>query len=215
MKYWLSAFLLVCILASCQKEERYFDVDADIVSAFSFPANSYWILKDSATGELDSLARAQVTSHTDIIGMDARSTTRATSYYTDVYEYREQATDTAAIWQFQFYNDGEHNWVSLMMKLRPAYASVDLTAYNPLFSRPAVNGFTDQWSNQTNEVEVIPVITINGQQFDSVYHVRYYSTNGRKDEHFYFNLKVGVIKYEQHWLNLHRTLELERWYVPR
>ncbi len=216
VKCLLAALLLLFTLASCKKKDEYYDVDSDIAAAFTYPHGSYWIFKDSATSTLDSVAYDTTYTSTEIIGLDARTTKHGTWHFTNLHEYIDGVD--SCLWQFQMLNNGEHNSVSLIVKFAPNYASILLMAYNPLFSRPIINGFMDgSEDHRTNQLELLPSLSVNNTVFPDVWHAHYYSDppNGRPDEDIYFTFKTGIIKYVQHCLGVNRTLELERWHVPR
>jgi hypothetical protein len=207
---FVSTLLAAIALISCSSKEVLLDVDTDIVRAFTYPDNSYWIFRDSTSGRLDSLAL--VNSYNNKIDYTSRKS--SVQYNSFFKEYLDGVVDTAW-WQLYLANDGDNNRVELQITLEPANSdSIPSTGYK-LFLRPAAM-VTNTHTGQINQTRLIPSIVINNHQFDSVYHVRFYVADGsRADEHFYFNRKVGFIKYVQRSLRFNRTLELERWYVPR
>jgi hypothetical protein len=196
---------------ACKKKDEYSYVDKDIVSWFNFPDHSYWVFVDSVSHNPDSLAWKGGSSYSSALAHHYIET-----YNLYAYEYLNGATKDTAVWDLVLANDGDYNWVSLYISLEPIGPDNISTSYHPIYSQPILNNYLDSHTNKRNEVSYIGTTTINNKSFDSVFHVRFFTPGtGSSDEHIYFNRKIGFLKFVQHSLSFNRTLELDRWYVPR
>jgi hypothetical protein len=209
----IAALLSLCICGGgCKKEDEYFYVDDQIISWFNFPDKSYWVFIDSASHYPDSLAWQGGSHYTAAISAHRYSE----SYNLYAHEYLNGATKDTAVWELLLAADGSYSRVYLSMFLEPAGPDAPSTSFSPLYSQPVINNFLNSHTNKYNEIRYEGSTVINNKRFDSVYHVRFFSPgNSAKDEHIYFNRNVGFLKFVQHSISFDRTLELDRWNVPR
>lgn len=201
----------ICAFEACKKKDEYYYVDKGVIGWFQFPDNSYWVFVDSASHFTDSLAWKGGTSSTAVLSAHRYSE----SYNLYCYEYLNGATRDTAVWELLLANDGSASRVILSMFLEPTGPNNQVTDYNPLYSLPLINNYFNSHTGKYNDITYIGTATINNKSYDSVYHARFFASGSSSDEHIYFNRKVGFLKFVQHSLSFNRTLELERWFVPR
>jgi hypothetical protein len=204
--------MLLLVISSCKWKDEYLDVDNDLLDSLTFPKQSYWIYKDSVTGALESVVMDTFASRMELINNAHHTYTHSNYHTTNLREYIDGID--SALWQIQMLNDGEHNSVSMIVKYDPYRASILLAAYAPVLTRPLQGLNYNVLADDSTEMTFIPSLTINGRTFENVVHVHYFKGVNRA-ENIYMNLNVGIIKLDQHSMGFHRTLELERWHIPR
>jgi hypothetical protein len=217
------------LLAACNKTKIvHYPLNAALVAAFNFQPGSYWIYKDSLSGDIDSFfVRANVPSTNS--GEDAQSTGEMFNYIDiAISEYNifpaTSPNDTAS-WLYIYCQDA----IYLQFFTKKMYTGY--ICYPPLTDYPFLYRLTEsrgvnygQYSSGGSVDTIYNTYPVNGQTFTSVEMVNEYADvdpNGSSpiaytyNDLFYISPNIGIIKMVLNHPqdSLHRIWELQRWSV--
>jgi hypothetical protein len=176
-------------------------IDPYVWSITNIMHGSYWIMKDSVTGNIDSILFVS-NSPKDAHG-------QVETYGGALIE--KNNTDTLFYWTY-IVAGGNGLIVCFSNNLNNLG-----TEYRPIVSNPFST--TGAFPNLTNKgryyCEIIPQAIINGHLCDSVYHYHCIMYDSTYNDHIYFNKQFGLIKIIQKNPIANRTLFLEQSHIVR
>jgi len=201
--FYLAVALCICItgMYSCKKNNPvpHRIIDADLKGAFDFQPGTYWIFKDSLTGQIDSFY---------VRGTSMANNTSNNPSYTydemdiDIKEVNESpiGADTAR-WGI----DLEQNKIYLSDWYIDNFADYD----------PIVYPFTS--GTQTSAVYNQSIILLNTvtSGINSFNNVAIINFTGGLNDYFYLNADVGFVKIVLNQRGANRVWELQRWNIVK
>ena len=202
MKSQFLIVLVILLFAKCKKDPEYHPVGNEMVELLGFQTGSYWIMKDSSSGVLDSL----VCTHESSIYHGDKSRYEHRSYR--IYENPQSSQVYDAFWRIDMRAENARDFSELYFSKSTAIEGV---RYSPFISVPSQA--TSVMGDTEVRVAVINGLSVNGRNFNNVYHVHYSNKNILNNQHFYINHEVGLIKIVQDNEQSKRTLLLERWSI--
>lgn len=176
------------MLTACPDPPRHFNVPDDLKDYFDYQVGSYWVMKDSATGVLDSfyVSRYYVINSTidEIINVYMLRQNGNANLSLDIYPYKVQLSLTTS-----------NNYV----------------AYDIVGSFPFRLGKLDSYNAQY-EMFFYPKLTINGSIEDSVYVACCNSKDPNNSYHdtISFNRSKGLLQ-----MNLNNAIGKHNWILQR
>jgi hypothetical protein len=173
--YWVLAALLLCIMWGCKKQPGTVAIDADLEKNFSYKPGTYWIYRDSLTGEVDSFA---VVDNHDALG-NSNNFGNYTIQSAEIGTYHNGiANDTFLIrWDLQT------NYVNYTYYKGPSFSGGSLQ-YNPLFYYPF------------KRYSILPTYSVGSNIFSNVAEIATYPNGYFKafPDVFYICANAGIIK---------------------
>jgi len=202
--FYLAVALCICItgMYSCKKNNPvpHRIIDADLKGAFDFQPGTYWILRDSLTGQVDSFY---------VRGTSSNNLTSGNPSYTfdeitvDIKEVNETpaGSDTAR-WGIGL----EQNEVGFSDWYDNQYFNFDAIVY------PFTSGI--QPSAVYNQSISIPnTVTIGINSFNNVAAINF--TSSWLNDYFYLNADVGFVKIILNQSGATRVWQLQRWNIVK
>jgi len=219
MKKFLGILIIIIAIAvlGCNKKDsqQHITIDADIVANFGYKVGSYWIYKDSLSGQIDSFyvyryGRAVLNNSgtlLDNIGI----------YIGQQKISGPGATDTID-WAFGLWS----NYISLSWTLTRFGQIADQIGFTVFISYPFSLGHPNGYYGGIsggNVTEILPKYVLNGNSYDSVAVLNYNgNVNGYPiNDTYYINTKIGVVKMSLNHVNgsVLRVWELQRWNIVK
>ncbi len=202
---------LITILCSCYKKLENKPVDAGLEAAFSFAPGTYWVFRDSISGQMDSLFVKARDHENHAVGNP-----NDPWYYSydeiigTIYEVK--ANPSKAPSQLEIFLKTNE----LVIEYFDGSKYYD---YDPI-KFPFVSGnYSDQF---TEYVNIIGDYSINGNNFKNVTEVnissgRVYTDSLINGDHFYLNSDIGFIKmvFNHPFDTLNNVWELQRWKIVK
>jgi hypothetical protein len=191
--YFVCIALLLCIMTAGCKKQKHTPINADMKRYFSFKKGTYWIYKDSLSGEMDSF-----------IVLTNTYTTIATSNG----EIEDEEIDDISVYTNGVFNSISCSWV-LINNLVGYIISIDQTGLNyQLFIYPFQQGYTSPTTGYTI-TNVFATYYLDGNTFNTVAQIY---QNGYSDL-FYISIDAGIIKMKFNHTPLQKTWELQRYKI--
>jgi len=219
MKNALPVFLfLFVVVVGCNKKDsqQHITIDADIVANFGYKVGSYWIYKDSLSGQVDSFYVYQNNG----IGSIEDNGTLVDGI--GIYLNQEKISGPGVADTIKWVFDLESNFIALGLTLTrfgqivdqisfPVFISYPFSLGHPSGNRKGISG--------GNVTEILPTYLLNGNSYDSVAVLTYNgNVNGYPiNDTYYINTKIGVVKMSLNHVNgsVLRVWELQRWNIVK
>jgi hypothetical protein len=199
---WLT--LLSCIIASCTKKTKSTAIDADVKKYFSFKKGTYWIYKDSVSGQMDSFA----VENNNTVSYPGNSYNSAFDDETDYYWVYANGVINDTI---SGYWSLAQNGVSLYYAENSDYFS------GPLFVYPFTAGYTFEYRYIISNV--YPTFHLNGNTYNTVAEIGqtgpFADSTGTHtyNDLFYVSTDAGIIKMKFNHGTMQRNWELVRYHI--
>ncbi|MBA3829380.1 MAG: hypothetical protein H0X33_10625 [Taibaiella sp.] len=207
MKYLVVTCIVVLIALQACTKVKHQGINSDLAAAFDFNKGSYWIYRDSLTGQIDSFYEFQRDFVTQLSANKQYSTDQIT-----MHVLQSNATHTDYIeWHFLL---GEDEYgITWFNK----YGE-----FTPLFKYPYQLGGRVYSMSQNIVTNVYPSYTVNSQIFNNVVLVND-SLNGPPpqtsywNDWFYIAANVGIIKMKLYhpYDSINRVWELQSWHIVK
>ena len=195
------------INAGCKKQIQDKPISAEMLSWFNYKAYSYWIMKDSVTGDLDSIFCNGTQTIYYIVDKKYRYFSKTILFI----EFKLDGTYYGGSFNLIMASK-ENNDVSLL-----AYGTAAAKSqvwYDPFLNIPyESSGSSTSYRAQNLTVNYFPSLIINNQAFDSVYDLQYTFPNSPAVEHWFINRKAGFLKIVQDNSLVKRTMLLQSWNI--
>ena len=135
-KYFgLCSMLVFIIVAACNKNnERHIPIDADVLANFNYKSGSYWIYRDSLSGQVDSF---YVTYNAGNVPMDINGVIfDMVSFYVSQTNISSIPGNDTITWLFGLTT----NYVSLMLQIGKTGQPTDVVEFPTFITYPFVLG---------------------------------------------------------------------------
>ena len=205
-KYYLLILGVVISIFSvaCNKTPNKL-VDDCLKAAFSFKEGSYWIYRDSISGEIDSFYVTSLSSQ--------NYTNTNPSFTFDVITtsiiQRDENNPNAGVstWKIQL----EKNTITFRYDIEAQY--IYRINYDPI-NYPFIDG-ADYGNVYFEHVNLLNNVTISGNNFTSIGILYASSGNGLFNNYFYLNPKIGIVKINQQqgFDSTYKVWEIQRWKI--
>jgi len=219
-KYFgLCSMLVFIIVAACNKNnERHIPIDADVLANFNYKVGTYWIYRDSISGQVDSF---YVSSNSGNILSDINGLTydRIGFYVSQINISSIPGNDTI-IWLFGL----ESNYISLMLQIGKTGQASDDIEFPTFITYPFVLGqptpkYIGGTSGGANVISILPSYTLNARTYANiaVLDIINLSPQYNFNDQFFINADMGIIKMKLNHFNdgLSRNWELLRSNIVR
>ncbi|MBA3829736.1 MAG: hypothetical protein H0X33_12420 [Taibaiella sp.] len=206
MKYLLITCIVALIALQACTKVKHLGINSDLAAAFDFNKGSYWIYKDSLTGQIDSFYEFR---------RDYFSLTHG-DYLNDhetMYVLQSNAAHTDSI-EWHFYLAQDIYGIAWYNKFGE---------FSPLFQYPYKLG-GGKASYAINIVtNIYPSYTVNNQIFSNVVLVNDsinntpYPIDSYWNDWFYITANVGIIKMRlfHPYYSINRVWELQSWHIVK
>lgn len=195
-----------------------YNVDAGLKTGFGFKQGTYWVYRDSLSGQVDSFY---------VSGTQDLSTTTTThggpggsdDTYVDVLNYT-----TIAINEVNIAGTTLEDPASWTMTLTQSVANLDyytnsthtvkVATYTPFFIYPFGNAFSSFSADDSVAAPInSPLYALNGNFFENVMEV--HRTSASIEKMFVIGPGVGIVKMRINYpaLGIHHVWELKRWHI--
>jgi len=220
MKKILGTALLLVILASCNKKgsQQNIPIDAAVLTNFNYKPGTYWIYRDSISGQVDSF---YVTSNTGNIPVDINGVIYdRISFYVSQANISSVPGNDTITWLFGL----ETNYLSLMLQIGKTGQPTDDVEFPTFITYPFVLGqpLPKEFGagvRGANVISILPSYTLNARAYtntavlniiDSLPQHNYY-------DQFFINADAGIIKMKLNHFNdgLSRNWELQRYDIVK
>ena len=218
MKNALPAFLfLFVVVVGCNKKDsqQHITIDADIVANFGYKVGSYWIYKDSLSGQVDSFYVYQY-------GGGVLDNNGTLIDDIGVYIGQQKISGAGTTDTIEWALGLRSNYISLRWTLTRFGQTVDRIAFPIFISYPFSLGHPSDnrgGISGGNVTEILPTYLLNGNSYDSVAVLTYSgNVNGYPiNDTYYINAKIGVVKMSLNHVNgsVLRVWELQRWNIVK
>jgi hypothetical protein len=205
------------MMLSCNKKDdrQHITIDADVVANFSYKVGSYWIYKDSLSGQVDSF---YVYRYGGAALNNSGTLLDNVGIYIGQQKISGPGTTDTIDWAWGLWS----NYISLSWTLTRFGQIADQIGFTVFISYPFSlghpNGFYGGISGG-NVTEILPKYLLNGNSYDSVAVLNYNgNVNGYPINDTYFiNAKIGIVKMSLNHTNgsLLRVWELQRSNIVR
>ena len=242
MKNRLLALSTILVLVGCSRFTRYTYVDAALKKDFDYKMGSYWVMRDSVSGRIDSF---YVASHNVTHAVDHT--------YWDYYDWEQITISILQNSLTPGYERDSSSYMFYMWKSglaisysHPAALSANglyslngqKIEYTPTFYYPyltiqstsystSIGSRSDtigEMSYSMTPSPVIPSYTLNGQTFSDVmgvnyvYHIKYDTAQAYDyNDQFFFNNAAGIVQISQNHPqdSMAHAWQLLRWHVVK
>jgi len=198
-------FVSGAFLHSCKKNGGLPDypVNADLKAAFSFKPGSYWIYKDSISGEIDSFFVRQLVSTYNAITPNIPYT--VDQVLTCITEWNTNNHADSNVWQISLIIN------NLYISYDASAAYLYLLSYGPGISYP----FTNVYASDT--VLVLNTYSLLGNNFENVVEVHYVESSPLYSDYFYLCPDIGMVKivFNHSYDTTNRVWELQRYDIVK
>ncbi|HRO42990.1 MAG TPA: hypothetical protein PL009_09155 [Flavipsychrobacter sp.] len=203
MKYGIF-FFLVIIVCSCNKEKTTrVPVNAELKKNFNYDVGSYWVYRDSLTGDIDSL----FVVNNEQSGSDFRGT------YTDycritlrLKQQRKDSSDRLYFWLRQ--NEMSIQWDNPLIR----YTTTYVIYYYPVEVPKIAGGI--------KYIRLLPSMIVSGKVFEDVLQLNADIDSVEKGfnalyDRIYINTGYGILKMrlDHPQVNLLKDYEVQRWNI--
>lgn len=204
MKKFLGILIIVIAIAvlSCNKKDsqQHITIDSDIIANFDYKVGSYWIYKDSISGQVDSF---YVYQNNGIGSIDDNGT------LVDgigIYLNQEKISGPGVADTIKWVFDLESNFIALGLTLTRFGQIVDQISFPVFISYPFSLGHPSgnhKGISGGNVTEILSKYLLNGNSYDSVAVLIYNgNVNGYPINDTYFiNDKIGIVKMSLNHIN--------------
>lgn len=212
MKNLIIVFVVVVLLTACNKEPQYKTVylDPGLKATFDYKPGTYFIFKDSITGELDSVYLVSNLSKIDEGYTDTRGFK---------YEYMDLDFDAKNISK----NDSSNLVMSLSFSSREGNLLIcgmksGFQPLNSFFLYPAFKVFPINNTDTITFISSNNQLRLNNHDFKNLYiFIQSPKDNQVRQSTGYWSNEFGLIKMrflsETSGVAVVKVLELQRWYI--
>ena len=224
----LIACLVICVtFAACKKDNAnnntpFIPITAGLKANFGYKTGSYWIYKDSLSGEIDS---AYVNNYYLDSFYKGCVLYKGEPEYEGMHIFLKINNNNPAdteLWNF--YLEDSTFSISLYNNQDSIESRLSLT----LFKYPFRLGNASNFSgcvpslDAGSVTDIIPVMSVNNQNFSNAARSDHTSANTGNpnvvyNDCFYVNLSAGIVKivFDHPQPSVHRVLELQRYHIVR
>lgn len=188
--------VVTCALSSCRKNSYCFLIPPDFKEWTFADQNSYWIYKNDSTGREDSIS---VSNDPGIITGSCP-------------EYSSQYHDESYFETYYFYTGSPFGSTYKIMASN-CFTKFSIDYDNTFIPAYLVNGEDQCEAVGYTFIEKIPMMSLNGHEFNDVIHTKYSHYQGLFEYEFYIARHIGIIKVKQQTMESDSTWSLLRWNV--
>ena len=211
----ISAVTLMLIANSCKKNIPVHSIDARLVAAFNFKPGTYWVYKDSLTGQEDSFAVTSIESGPDQIN-------GYIDYSTDIFitGFPISGTNNTDSIQWEYGLNGDSFYFTYKNSNAKSIYGAEID-YGSIFSYPfVIEKVNSTGAVLNNTIANSAKLVINSQSYSNAAIVNstlnlYPLENWSCNDWFYVVAKIGFIKIVLNEPNdsFYRIWELQRYNI--
>lgn len=218
--FWFLLLVGLCLLQACRHKQalpKYEYLDVAFKKAYDFKKGSYWIMKDSLNGRIDSFVA--VDHINTFIELSNNSATEQSTI--DIVRYNISPQDADTLDQFTIY-------LRNARQFQPIYMQVNNDSFKYFNYAPVVYPFvagkyvSSTIPRDTITTEYVDLLNAGGHTFLNVAAINLQNTYTRSvlfqfNDVFYLNETEGLVKISMDHASdqLHKRWELLRWKIIR
>lgn len=206
-------------MVACNKDNRqHIPIDADVLAHFNYKPGTYWIYRDSLSGQVDSF---YVTYNAGNVPMDINGVIfDMVSFYVSQTNISSIPGNDTIDWAFGLMT----NYLTLILRIGEAAQPVDRVEFPTFITYPFVLGqpIPKEFGagvRGANVISILPAYTLKSKSYtnvavlDIIDSIPQYNYN----DQFFINADVGIIKMKLDHANdgLLRNWELQRSNIVR
>jgi hypothetical protein len=185
-------------------------ISEELKAHFDYKPGSYWIYRDSITGDTDSFV---VVTNTFVPAVEKTNTgTTEDQVVIDVFSYN---TTTNVRDSLGFGIILYQNSFKVLTSLQTQDHNVE---YNPLFNYPFSVGAVP-YGNGCEVLSILPSFTVNGNTYVNVAEVKHFVGDSSPRSHndlMYINTDAGIIRWRMNRSTIYNKVwELQRYHINR
>lgn len=194
--------LIICVsfslaIVACKKKEpTAFSISKGLKDYFNWQKGTYWVYKDSISGNLDSLVVNSFLDYEDNV---------TTDYTTELIEIGMNE-----------YNNQDSIYRSWTMKIHSDhgtnYSDLEIINYDKTYYNFTVDFPFNTDNSSSVQRSILSAMNINGIPYADIYRYRYVY-NGNQADEIFTNSNSGIIKINLNNTHITQILELERAHI--
>jgi len=203
---FIIGFILISLVAGCKKKTPVIPIDADLVKYFSYNLGTWWVYRDSVTGERDSFVIIQ-----KIFGTESGNDEDLNEEIEDYYVYNNGYLDPNRSYGILNLQKNYISYIFIDSGSGALYMN-----YSMLFEYPFKSvGYTsslDSYNEQYSVINFLPTYNLGGNTYDSVFVINQTDQSNSYNDIFYISKNAGIIKIRYNHSNL-IVLELQSYHI--